>query len=144
MKHQPVPYTTYIYLTRVDTSGNPEIYSLHVMLWMPKNYRLETTDNKNPEGIHLPEIFYHRLILMDAEPDTEDNLTACVPITWSVENFEKPKDKDMLEVYYEVSNQTRNKIAKKPKSKVAYIHADIGGAAPAPPDPDTTEVASLI
>lgn len=144
MKHQPVPYTTYIYLTRVDISSDPEVYSLHVMLWMPENYTLIGTDNKSPEGIDLPEVFYHRLILKDAEPDSEDNLLSCVPIAWSKENFEKPKDKDILEIYYEVSNQTRIKITKKPKSKIAYIHADIGGAAPGPPDPDTTDAAGLI
>lgn len=142
MKQQPVPYTTYIYLTRIDLSGGPEVYSLHIVLWMPKNYTLVSSDNKAPEGIQVPEVFYHRLVLKDAKPDGDDNLSECGPIALSVENFKQPEGKDLIAVHYTVSNETRSKVPKKPKAKVAYAHADLGGAGPGPqpPEPDSAEV----
>jgi hypothetical protein len=134
MNQQPTPYTTYIYLTRVDLLGNPQKYSLHVMLWMPRNYTLIYSDNEPPLGIDVPEIFHHRLVLKDEKPDADDDLLDCRPIVLLVEDFERQERKDIIEVHYIVSNQTRNKIPKKPKAKGAYIHADNGGASPQPPN----------
>jgi hypothetical protein len=138
MNQQPVPYTTYIYLTQVELPGYPEKYSLHVMLWMPKNYKLVGVDNEQPQISPPPptDTYYYRLILEDENPDSEDDISTCLPIPCSFQNIDRQSDKDVLLVHYVISNETQSKIRKKPKSKVAYIHADKGGANPNPIPPD--------
>lgn len=143
----PTPYTTYSYLTRTDLVGDPPSYELHILLWMPENYEYLGWDQKPPEDIIIdPKATNYRIRLEDTQSDKEDPIT-CKAIAVTID-LGTPDDKEegcYVQSFYVVSNEKPGnvKIQKKPKAKVAYIHADSGGAAPQPPT-DSPEILANI
>lgn len=134
--NDPVPYTTYIYLTRTDLPGDEPKYALHVLLWMPENYTYTGEyDHEPPDGDPPPpppdpeEVDHYRIILNDDTPDKEDT-KEFKAIALTIDVDPPGQGKNVLQAFYSIKNEEpgNRKIVKKPKAKVAYIHADNGGA----------------
>jgi hypothetical protein len=129
MKPEATIYAPHTYL-RLDQSTGFDIYSLSAILWMPANYSLSSIDHEPPAGTNQPATLYFRLLLLDSSPDVPDDLSTCKPLFFLNENIGKNPGIELIQVHYIVSNQTIDKIPKKPKSKTAYAHADVGGSGP--------------